>query len=57
LLLEADGILNWLVQGWLAYQAEGGLIEPWRILKDSAAYRKEMDLTAMFIDECCEVGE
>lgn len=57
LLLEADGILNWLVQGWLAYQAEGRLIEPQRVAKDSAVYRKEMDLTAMFIDERCEVGE
>lgn len=49
---EADGILSWLVRGCLAFQAEG-MVEPQRVLADSASYRADLDTLAQFIEECC----
>lgn len=56
LLQEADGILTWLIQGCLAYQAEG-LREPERVARDSAAYRADLDVISQFLEDRCELSE
>ncbi len=52
LLKEAPGILAWLVRGCLEYQREG-LKPPKEITEATEEYRKNEDLLADFIDECC----
>lgn len=49
---ELSGILNWLVQGALAYQKEG-LNPPASIEAARNEYKEDMDLLAEWIDECC----
>ncbi len=49
---EASGILAWLVRGCLKYQCEG-LKPPKEIMEATEEYRKNEDLLADFIDECC----
>ncbi len=52
---EGPGILNWMIGGYLDYQANG-LLEP-EVVKDATkVYRKDSDEVASFIDECCLVG-
>ncbi|WP_281828849.1 phage/plasmid primase, P4 family [Lactobacillus amylolyticus] len=52
---EASGILNWIVDGALAWQKEG--LEPPEIVKNASKdYRNEMDVLSYFISECCEIG-
>lgn len=51
---ELSGILNWAVQGALLWQNED-LEPPTIVQKETYAYRKEMDVITMFIDECCVV--
>ncbi|MBS5816072.1 MAG: DNA primase [Enterococcus casseliflavus] len=52
---ESVGILNWIVEGCLMWQREG-LKRP-KIVEDaSKEYREEMDVTAAFINDCCERG-
>lgn len=49
---EAPGILAWLVRGCLLYQKHG--LNPPRIITDATEqYRRDEDLLADFIDECC----
>lgn len=51
---ELNAILNWAVEGYLAWQREG-LKEP-QIIKDQREeYRGEMDVVQAFINECCTV--
>jgi len=50
---EASGILNWLVQGALLWQAEG-LEPPAKVRAAVDAYRREEDILADFIEECIE---
>ena len=53
---EAPGILAWLVKGCLMWQKEG--LNPPAIVKDAVAeYRKNEDILAEFIEECCFVDE
>ena len=49
---EAPGILAWLVRGCLEWQAEG-LTPPPVVREATADYRREEDIIADFIDECC----
>lgn len=52
---ESVGILNWIVDGAIMWQREG-LKRP-KIVEDaSKEYREEMDVTAAFINDCCERG-
>ncbi|MGO9120492.1 MAG: phage/plasmid primase, P4 family [Desulfomonilaceae bacterium] len=52
---EASGILNWLIQGCLDWQASG-LNAPEDIRLAVADYRSETDVLADFLDSCCETG-
>lgn len=49
---EASGILAWLVRGCLEWQRDG-LKPPREIIEATEEYRKNEDLLADFIDECC----
>lgn len=56
LLLEADAILNWFIEGALKYNIEG-LNEPEMLLKAKNIYKNEMDVVARFIEQCCTICE
>jgi putative DNA primase/helicase len=51
-LQEASGILAWLVRGCLLYQRDG-LNPPREVREASDKYRRNEDILADFIDECC----
>jgi len=51
-LKEASGILAWLVRGCLLYQKHG-LKPPREVTEATEQYRRNEDLLADFIDECC----
>lgn len=52
LLAEAPGILNWCLEGCLAWQRQGlGVPEAVRIATEQ--YRADMDTLAQFIADCC----
>jgi putative DNA primase/helicase len=50
---ELPGILNWAVEGCLAWQREG-LGQPPEIEEATAEYREEMDALGPFVHERCE---
>lgn len=53
---EASGILAWLVEGCLKWQAEG--LEPPESVKNATqAYRAEEDLIGHFLSSCCIITE
>ena len=52
LMAELPGILNWALQGCLAWQREG-LTPPAEVLEATKLYRNEMDIVQSWIDECC----
>jgi len=49
---EGDGILSWLVEGCLLWQ-QRGLDPPPIVLQETEAYRRDEDLLADFIEDCC----
>jgi putative DNA primase/helicase len=52
---ELSGILAWLVRGCLQWQKEG--LNPPPIVKEATSeYRRDEDLMADFVDECCVIG-
>jgi putative DNA primase/helicase len=51
---EASGILNWLVEGCLAWRREG-LAAPKEVQVATAEYRDFMDSLAAFLEECFEL--
>jgi putative DNA primase/helicase len=53
---ESSGILNWLLDACLRWQASG-LTEPLAVTMATAGYRADMDTLAEFIGDCCEVGD
>jgi putative DNA primase/helicase len=53
---EADGILNWMLEGLEAYRFMGELGEPPEITADIEAYRVEMTMAASFIRDKIEEG-
>lgn len=58
-LREADmlpGVLAWCVRGALAYQ-QRGLDMPPAVQAARAQYRRDMDLLAEWLEECCELGD
>ena len=52
------GALTWLVQGAVAWYAEGHLRKntPAKVTEFSREYFKDQDRLAQFMDECCELG-
>ena len=52
------GALAWLVQGAVAWYAEGGLKKnaPAKVTEFSREHFKDQDRLAQFMDECCELG-
>lgn len=55
LLAERAGILAWVVQGAVAWVADG-LQPPDSVLAASKDYQTEQDRIGQFITECCELG-
>ncbi len=51
---EAGGILSWMIQGCLDWQANG-LVRPRRVLEATAEYFDDQDLFGQWLDECCRV--
>jgi P4 family phage/plasmid primase-like protien len=51
---EASGILNWAIQGCVAWQ-QNGLGEPDEVRQATADYQSEQDMVAKFLSECCIV--
>ncbi|MDD5702377.1 MAG: phage/plasmid primase, P4 family, partial [Dehalococcoidales bacterium] len=49
---ELPGILNWLIAGCLLWQREG-LKDPQEVIEATAEYRKDQDLIAQFLEDCC----
>lgn len=56
LVQEADGILNWLLEGLHEYKMLGGLNEPPAITAGIEAYRVDVNVTASFIRDKEEEG-
>lgn len=54
LQMEASGILAWLVRGCLEWQRQG-LNPPAKVVDATKDYRRDEDLLALFIDDCCDV--
>lgn len=54
LAAELPGILNWAIEGCLAWQTQG-LDAPACISEATKRYRKEMDLLGAWIDQECDV--
>ena len=55
LLLEAPGIVRWLVQGCVEWQRLG-LSEPGAVTKATGDYRQEQDTLGRFFEEHCLIG-
>ncbi|SEQ33623.1 putative DNA primase/helicase [Faunimonas pinastri] len=53
---ESAGILNWLLEGLLAY-LEGGLVVPPEIHQATESYRADMDPLGEFLTACVEPAE
>lgn len=53
LLEELPGILNWAIEGCLAWQRHG-LGEPPAVAEANAEYRDEVDIVGRFLRHCCE---
>lgn len=51
---ELSGILNWAIEGALAWQREG-LKPPAIVQAANNDYRAEMDILKTFMNECCEI--
>tara|TARA_R110002167_G_scaffold15121_2_gene60771 strand:+ start:1546 stop:4023 length:2478 start_codon:yes stop_codon:yes gene_type:complete len=56
LAAEQAGILNWVLQGCLAWQKEG-LSPPEDVTAATSDYQEDMDLLKDFFDDWCEVGD
>jgi len=52
--VEASGILAWLVRGCIAWQAQG-LSPPEKVREKTEEYRREEDLLADWLEECCHL--
>jgi putative DNA primase/helicase len=55
LMEEAPGILQWLVDGCLAWQSEG-LKPPAAVTTATESYFDSQDVLGDWLDECCDVG-
>jgi|GEM_PF-1616188 len=53
---EMPGVLNWALEGCLKYQLYG-LNTPQKVLDSSADYRNNMDALALWLEDCCILGD
>lgn len=54
---ELPGILNWCVEGCLAWQKEGGLKPPDKVVCDTQSYRDSEDVLAKFLEHGCSMDD
>ncbi len=52
---EGPGILNWLLDGFKDWRANG-FIEPQSVVSETQTYRGKSDEIGRFIDDCCNVS-
>ena len=52
---EGPGILNWLLDGFKDWRANG-FIEPQSVVSETQLYRGKSDEIGRFIDDCCNVS-
>jgi len=52
LALELPGILNWAIEGCLAWQKEGKLTKPQAVIAAIANYREDSDGVGKFVEDC-----
>ena len=52
---EASGILNWMLEGYLAWR-QMGLKPPASVKASTEMFRLESDILARFIDEVCDIS-
>ena len=52
---EGPGILNWLMDGFNDWRANG-FIEPQSVIKETQSYRGSSDELGRFISDCCDVS-
>lgn len=50
---ELPGILNWMLQGCLAWQAEGLAVPP-EVSARTQSLKRESDLVGLFYEDCCK---
>jgi putative DNA primase/helicase len=55
LALERSGVLNWLLDGFAAWQRDG-LAPPDAIATRTERYRQEQDHLGGFLAACCDIG-
>jgi len=53
---ELSGILAWLIRGCIRWQ-EMGLAPPKSVRDATEEYRRDEDLLADFLDECCHIAD
>ena len=54
LIIEAPGILQWMIEGCLDWQANG-LIRPEIVTAATADYFSDQDMFAQWLEDCCDV--
>ncbi len=52
---EGPGILNWLLDGFKDWRANG-FVEPQSVINETQMYRGKSDELGRFIDDCCNVS-
>lgn len=52
---EHNGILNWLLDGYAAWN-EHGLMPPESVLKATQSYKTDQDTLKEWMSDCCQVG-
>jgi len=53
---ELPGVLNWAIEGCLAWQRDG-LGTPEKVKAATKAYREEMDVLGPWLEDCCILGK
>jgi putative DNA primase/helicase len=55
---EAAGIFNWMIEGYRLWREQGVIDSaPEIVLNTKQEYKKEMDIIAQFVEECCVIDE
>ncbi|MGG5753182.1 DNA primase family protein [Zafaria sp. Z1313] len=56
LKLAADAVLTWAVEGWFAYEDQGGMNEPDSVRRATDAYQTASDAVKRFTQDHCLTG-